>query len=29
MTILRLVLGDQLNQQIASLRYLNSDDAPR
>ena len=26
MTILRLVLGDQLNQQIASLRDLNSDD---
>ena len=26
MTILRLVLGDQLNQQIASLRDLNTDD---
>ena len=26
MTILRLVLGDQLNQQITSLRDLNSDD---
>ena len=26
MTILRLVLGDQLNQQIASLRDLNGDD---